>query len=79
MLNPEAPPELVAAHWINAAAGADPSLSGLKGKVVLVGAFQMHCPGSARHLLPQLARLHAQLVQHGDRGGGPFELRLQVA
>ncbi|MCB1506925.1 MAG: TlpA family protein disulfide reductase [Hyphomicrobiaceae bacterium] len=60
MLNPEAPPELVAAHWINAAAGADPSLSGLKGKVVLVGAFQMHCPGSARHLLPQLARLHAQ-------------------
>lgn len=60
MLNPEAPPELAAARWFNAESPAEPTLAGLKGKVVLLGAFQMHCPGSVRHLLPQLARLHAQ-------------------
>lgn len=60
MLNPESPPELAAGRWLNADTAALPTLAGLKGKVVLIGAFQMHCPGSVRHLLPQLARLHAQ-------------------
>lgn len=60
MLNPEAPPELAAARWFNADTNALPTLAASKGKVIVVGAFQMHCPGSVRHLLPQLARLHAQ-------------------
>lgn len=59
MLNPESPPELAIARWFNADA-VQPTLASSKGKVVVLGAFQMHCPGSARHLLPQLARLHAQ-------------------
>lgn len=59
MLNPESPPELAVARWFNADA-AQPTLADSKGKVIVLGAFQMHCPGSARHLLPQLARLHAQ-------------------
>lgn len=62
MLNPEAPPELSTALWFNADANAAPTLQNLKGKVVLLGAFQLHCPGSVRHLLPQLARLHAQFA-----------------
>lgn len=60
MFNPEAPPELAVARWFNADDNAPPSLAALKGKVVVLGAFQMHCPGSVRHLLPQLARLDAQ-------------------
>ncbi len=59
MLNPESPPELAVARWFNAN-GSPPTLAASKGKVIVVGAFQMHCPGSVRHLLPQLARLHAQ-------------------
>ena len=59
MLNPETPPELSVGRWLNADA-TPPTLTASKGKVIVVGAFQMHCPGSVRHLLPQLARLHAQ-------------------
>lgn len=64
MLNPESPPELAVARWYNTAAGAaEPTLAAANGKVVVVGAFQMHCPGSVRHLLPQLARLHGQFQE----------------
>jgi hypothetical protein len=59
MLNPESPPELAVAHWLNANE-APPTLAAANGKVIVVGAFQMHCPGSQHHLLPQLARLNAQ-------------------
>ncbi|MGE0855114.1 MAG: peroxiredoxin family protein, partial [Hyphomicrobiaceae bacterium] len=58
MLNPESPPEIVAAKWFNA--DPPPQLAGLKGKVVVLGAFQIACPGSTRHLMPQLARLQSQ-------------------
>ena len=60
MLNPEAPPEFSIGRWLNTEQGSEPTLAGLKGKVVVLGAFQMHCPGSMGHLLPQLARMHAQ-------------------
>lgn len=60
MLNPESPPELVTAKWFNSDKESPPTLAQSKGKVVVLGAFQMHCLGSVRHLLPQLARLHAQ-------------------
>jgi hypothetical protein len=53
--NPESPPELQVAQWFNA---PEPiSLAGLKGKVVVLVAFQMLCPGSLRHALPQAGRL----------------------
>lgn len=58
MFNPESPPEITASRWFNAQ--VPPSLAGLRGKVVVMGAFQMACPGSARHLVPQLARVEAQ-------------------
>lgn len=55
MLNPESPPEIQAARWFNAEKPM--VLAGLKGKVVVVVAFQMNCPGSQKHGLPQAARM----------------------
>lgn len=55
MFDPENPPEIEASTWLNAP--TPPTLKGLKGKVVVVAAFQQHCPGSVRHGLPQAARL----------------------
>lgn len=55
MFNPEQPPELAIAKWLNT--DAAPTLAELKGKVVVVAAFQMLCPGSAKHLVPQAQRL----------------------
>jgi hypothetical protein len=57
MLNPESPPEIEAARWFNA--DTPPTLKGLKGKVIVVAAFQTHCPGSTKHGLPQAVRLAA--------------------
>jgi hypothetical protein len=53
--NPEAPPELIVAQVFNAPEA--PTLKKLQGKVVVVTAFQMLCPGSLRHALPQAQRL----------------------
>lgn len=55
MFNPESPPEITAAQWFNA--DAPPTLKGLKGKVVVIAAFQTHCPGSIKYGLPQASRL----------------------
>ena len=55
MFNPEQPPELAVSKWLNTDAG--PTLAELKGKVVVVAAFQMLCPGSSKHLVPQAQRL----------------------
>lgn len=55
MFDPENPPELQAAHWLNT--DAPINLKDQKGKVVVVAAFQQHCPGSLKHGLPQAARL----------------------
>lgn len=46
---PEAP-ELDVAEWLNA--DATPSLAALRGKVVVIEAFQMLCPGCIRHGIP---------------------------
>ncbi|MFA5900641.1 MAG: TlpA disulfide reductase family protein [Hyphomicrobium sp.] len=52
--NPEQPPEIIASQWFN----SEPlSLKQLKGKVVVLVAFQMQCPGSQRHSLPQASRI----------------------
>lgn len=59
MFNPEAPPELMVTRWVNT---RDPlSLAGLKGKVVVLIAFQMLCPGCVSHGLPQARRLFDQV------------------
>lgn len=55
MFDPEAPPELETSRWFNA--DAPLTLKDLKGKVVVLAAFQMHCPGCVKHGLPQAARL----------------------
>jgi len=55
MFDPESPPELETATWFNA--DPPPKLKELKGKVVVVAAFQQHCPGSLKHGLPQAERL----------------------
>ena len=55
VFNPENPPELKVAQWFNA---KEPlTLEKLKGRVVVLLAFQMNCPGSLRHSLPQVQRL----------------------
>lgn len=55
MFDPESPPELQAAAWFNT--DTPPNLEDLKGKVIVLAAFQQHCPGSVRHGLPQAQRL----------------------
>jgi len=53
--NPESPPALETAQFFNAPEA--PTLAKLKGKVVVLVSFQMLCPGSLRHALPQAERL----------------------
>lgn len=44
-------PEIIAAEWLNT---PEPlSLAALRGKVVVIEAFQMLCPGCVSHGLPQ--------------------------
>jgi len=55
MFDPQNPPELTASDWLNA---AEPRpLKSLKGRVVVLTAFQTHCPGSLKHGLPQAERV----------------------
>ncbi len=82
--NPESPPDLIASQWFN----SEPlSLKKLKGKVVVLVAFQMLCPGSLRHSLPQAGRiarafsrdevevigLHMVFENHADMSPGQLE------
>ncbi|KRC26106.1 MULTISPECIES: peroxiredoxin family protein [unclassified Acidovorax] len=50
-------PELDIAQWINT--DAPITLQELRGKVVVIHAFQMLCPGCVAHGLPQTAALRA--------------------
>jgi len=56
MFDPENPPELAAASWINT--DGKVTLKGARGKVVVLAAFQTTCSGSLKHALPQAARIH---------------------
>ena len=40
-------------------------LADLRGKVVVLHAFQMLCPACVRHGLPQAQRIHATFAAHG--------------
>ena len=48
--------ELSISQWFNAAGPL--SLEQLRGRVVVVGAFQMLCPGCVANSIPQLKKLH---------------------
>jgi thiol-disulfide isomerase/thioredoxin len=48
-------PELQVAHWLNTPHPL--SLAQLRGRVVVVEAFQMLCPGCVHHGLPQAERV----------------------
>ena len=55
-MNFVAAPELQTTDWLNT---DEPVLLGaLRGKVVLIEAFQMLCPGCVSHGLPQAMRVH---------------------
>jgi len=50
------PPELAVSRWFNTPSPL--TLQGLRGRVVVLHAFQMLCPGCVSHALPQAERLH---------------------
>jgi len=50
---PQLAPELDVAEWI----GEPSPLESLRGRVVLVEAFQMLCPGCVNHAIPQAKRV----------------------
>ena len=52
-------PELQVAQWLNS--DAPLTLAQLRGKVVVLHAFQMLCPGCVSHAVPQAERLHRML------------------
>ncbi len=49
-------PELQIHKWLNT--NTDLSLDGLKGKVIVVFAFQMLCPGCVEHSIPQARKVY---------------------
>lgn len=53
----EPAPPLNARHWLNTKAPI--TLERLRGRVVVLQAFQMTCPGCVLHALPQAARIQA--------------------
>ncbi len=52
----ENPASWSVSQWFNTDAAL--SLEQFKGRVVVVGAFQMLCPGCVAHSIPQLKKLH---------------------
>jgi peroxiredoxin len=50
------PLDLSISQWFNTDRAV--TLEQLKGRVVVVGAFQMLCPGCVAHSIPQLKKLH---------------------
>lgn len=53
-------PELDVAQWFNA--DTPPTLAGLRGKVVVLHAFQMLCPGCVKLGTPQAQQVHEQFA-----------------
>ena len=58
-MNADLAPEFEADEWLNSERPL--SLAALRGKVVLVHAFQMLCPACVLHGLPQTQRVHAAI------------------
>ncbi len=53
----EMAPDLDVTEWLN---GPPVDLASLRGRVVLIEAFQMLCPACVTHSLPQAQRVHRQ-------------------
>ena len=49
-------PSISAMQWFNTAEA--PALERLRGRVVVIEAFQMLCPGCVSHGIPQAQRIH---------------------
>jgi peroxiredoxin len=58
-----AAPEWIVSQWLNT--DEAPSLASMRGHVVLVGAFQMLCPGCVSELIPQLRKAHVLFKDAG--------------
>lgn len=58
-----ATPEIDANGWLNTPQPL--SLAGLRGKVVLLHAFQMLCPGCVLHGTPQAQNIHRLFAERG--------------
>jgi len=56
-------PELAVSAWLNVRQPI--SLAALRGRVVVLEAFQMLCPGCAQTALPQLMRVHEEFASMG--------------
>ncbi|MCG3189715.1 MAG: hypothetical protein LKCHEGNO_02212 [Burkholderiaceae bacterium] len=57
---PQPAPAWVVSEWLNTTpAMPAPTLEQLRGRVVVLEAFQMLCPGCVLHGLPQAKRVHA--------------------
>lgn len=56
-------PELVVSRWFNTPQPL--SLEGLRGRVIILHAFQMLCPGCVAHGTPQAQRLHRLFAHQG--------------
>ena len=56
-------PPLQVSEWLNTAEAV--TLEGLKGRVVVLHAFQMLCPGCVAHGIPQALRVH-QIFPRSD-------------
>lgn len=54
------PPEWQVTDWLNADRPLE--LAEYKGRVVVVHAFQMLCPGCVQHAIPQAERVHRTLA-----------------
>lgn len=52
-------PDWQVRQWLNTPQPLD--LAGLRGKIVVLHAFQMLCPGCVSHAVPQAERLHRML------------------
>lgn len=57
-------PELDASRWFNTPMPL--SLAALRGKVVVLHAFQMLCPGCVAHGTPQAEKLHRMFVRSDE-------------
>lgn len=56
-------PDWQVSQWFNTDRPLD--LAGLRGRVVMLHAFQMLCPGCVSHGVPQAERVHRQYAQEG--------------
>ena len=63
MVNGSAAPAWQVSRWFNTTQPLD--LAALRGRVVLLHAFQMLCPGCVGHAVPQAEQAHRLYSDHG--------------